>query len=792
MKGKFLVTSIFLLLRALEASACPCTIWPNTAVPAVVDGGADAPIELGVTFKADTNGYITGIRFYKSASNTGTHTAHLWNRTGTLLASATFAGESSSGWQQVNFAKPVAITANSVYVASYHTMVGHESVSRYFFATSGVSRAPLHALANVNGSPDGPYSYGSSSAFPTSTHLSSNYWVDVVFTATAPSALQITTPQLPNATLAGTYSVPLQATGGTVPYSWTLISGGLPSGMALSTSGTISGTTKIAGTFSFSVQVKDVAGHSATGNFRINVGTPAPAVVITSPANGATISGTVYAQGTASDSVSLTSIQVSLDGGSYANASGTSHWTFGIDTNSLSNGPHTISAKVRDAAGMTATSSPVGISVKNGALATDCTLYASPSGNDGNSGTNPTAPKTLKGAAAATRPGSVVCLHGGSYNLSSSFTPPSSGAPSSWIVYKDYGDGSVNIIWTGAADASPMFRLGSGSFPTGPAYLEFRGLNLNGHGNAGDAFFCQGGHHLRFIGNTMSATGGSGIGTRNCDYLTADHNVINHNGYMPSSTSVPQWYGWTSGISFNSNQWFDTYSGFHNIIANNIVVGEYDSSSNHTDGNGIILDLSNGSYTASTANTPPALIINNVVYGNGGRCIHAFIVTNFWVVNNTCYKNNLDSTLGNTGSFSTNSSRDGYFINNISVTWDGNNAAYVQEGTNSNIHYYADLYFGSAVNLASSFPSQFIQANPIFANPPSLTGGQYATALAPSLLANGLNLLSASPARGKGIDPSTLTNVPAAILTDLQKYIYTDIDGKTRVRGSFDLGAYQF
>src|SRR5712675_2194826 len=241
MKGKFLVTLIFLLLRALEASACPCTIWPNTAVPAVVDGGADAPIELGVTFKADINGYITGIRFYKSASNTGTHTAHLWNRTGTLLASATFAGESSSGWQQVNFAKPVAITANTVYVASYHTMVGHESVSRYYFATSGVSRTPLHALANVSGSPDGPYTYGIASAFPRSTYYSSNYWVDVVFTAATP-ALQIATPQLPGATVAGTYSAPLKATGGTLPYTWTLTSGGLPSGLALSTSGTIFGT----------------------------------------------------------------------------------------------------------------------------------------------------------------------------------------------------------------------------------------------------------------------------------------------------------------------------------------------------------------------------------------------------------------------------------------------------------------------------------------------------------------------------------------------------------------------
>ena len=89
----------------------------------------------------------------------------------------------------------------------------------------------------------------------------------------------------------------------------------------------------------------------------------------------------------------------------------------------------------------------------------------------------------------------------------------------------------------------------------------------------------------------------------------------------------------------------DNYSGFHNIIANNIV-GEFDSSSNHADGNGIILDLSNGSYNASTANTPPVLIINNVVHGNGGRCIHAHIVTNFWIVNNTCYDNNLDPTLG--------------------------------------------------------------------------------------------------------------------------------------------------
>jgi hypothetical protein len=80
----------------------------------------------------------------------------------------------------------------------------------------------------------------------------------------------------------------------------------------------------------------------------------------------------------------------------------------------------------------------------------------------------------------------------------------------------------------------------------------------------------------------------------------------------------------------------------------------------------------------------------------------------------------------------------------------------------------------------------------LFVNPPSLSDGQYATALSASLLGSGLELLSLSPLRGKGIDPSTLPNLPAAIVVDLKKYIYTDINGKPRPQGGFNLGAYQF
>jgi hypothetical protein len=435
--------------------------------------------------------------------------------------------------------------------------------------------------------------------------------------------------------------------------------------------------------------------------------------------------------------------------------------------------------------------------VTNGGISSDgCTLFASPSGTDGNSGNSPSSAKSLSSVAALTRPGSVVCLLGGSYSLASSFKPTQSGTASSWIVYKNYGDSPVNFVWNGPADASAMFYFGGGKFPSKPAYLEFRGFNLDGMGNAADGFFCRSSHHLRFIGNSISNTGGSGIASIDCDYLTADHNLIYHNGYMPSNTQVPADYGWTSGISFNSARWLDSYPGFHNIISNNIIAGEYDGSSHHSDGNGIILDLSDGSYKYSSADTPPALVINNVVYGNGGRCVVAYVVTNFWIVNNTCYKNALDPELTNAGSLAANNSKSGFFINNIALGWKNNQPPYEQGLPNSEILYYSNMYSGSPNNFAQSEPSQLIEADPLFLNPPLFDPalpGQYATAPHPSSLGDGLTLRPTSPAIGKGLDPGRLPGLPEAIVRDLQKYIYTDIKGNRRTPGGpFDLGAYQF
>ncbi len=160
------------------------SIWDNTATPATITDPDNSAVELGVKFKSDVNGYIKGIRFYKSPQNTNTHVGTLWNSSGQQLAQVTFTSETASGWQQANFANPVAINANTVYVMSYHTNVGKYSVTENYFTNSGVDKLPLHALRNGESGGNGVYTYSANPAFPTSSYAASNYWVDVLFSTT--------------------------------------------------------------------------------------------------------------------------------------------------------------------------------------------------------------------------------------------------------------------------------------------------------------------------------------------------------------------------------------------------------------------------------------------------------------------------------------------------------------------------------------------------------------------------------------------------------------------------------
>ena len=291
---------------------CPCSVWSLAATPGLLDSGDTAAVELGFRFRSDLSGSITSLRFYKSTANIGPHSAHLWTNTGTLLATATFSGEGTSGWQQVDFSTPVPITANATYVASYFAPNGHYSADSNFFAT-GVDNPPLHALQNGADGADGVYHYGAASAFPASTFQSSNYWVDVVFVPTAnttpPTVTSVapvngsssvspsTTPvvifsQPMNAsTINGTTFLLADASGSTVPstvsYNPSALSATLAPNAVLAPS-----TTYVATVRGGSNGVKDSNGNALaldySWSFSTAGDTTPPSVTTVSPAAGAT------------------------------------------------------------------------------------------------------------------------------------------------------------------------------------------------------------------------------------------------------------------------------------------------------------------------------------------------------------------------------------------------------------------------------------------------------------------------------------------------------------------------
>jgi len=94
--------------------------------------------------------------------------------------------------------------------------------------------------------------------------------------------------------------------------------------------------------------------------------TTAPATSVTSPSNGATVSGTTTVSASASDNVGVTSVEFYVDG-ALASTDTSSPYSFAWNTTAVSNAAHTLSSKAYDAAGNSGTSSVVTVTVDNSA-----------------------------------------------------------------------------------------------------------------------------------------------------------------------------------------------------------------------------------------------------------------------------------------------------------------------------------------------------------------------------------------------------------------------------------------
>jgi hypothetical protein len=154
--------------------------------------------------------------------------------------------------------------------------------------------------------------------------------------------------KLDNATTLSNQSV----TGSTATYAWN--------------------TSGLSGTHTLNLTVTDSAARTATAMVTVTVGsggpdTTPPTVTLTAPANGATVSGAaVTVSATASDTVGVVGVQFKLDGANLGAEDTTALYSVSWNTTTVGDGPHTLTAVARDAAGNTTTSAPVTVTVANG------------------------------------------------------------------------------------------------------------------------------------------------------------------------------------------------------------------------------------------------------------------------------------------------------------------------------------------------------------------------------------------------------------------------------------------
>jgi Right handed beta helix region len=355
-------------------------------------------------------------------------------------------------------------------------------------------------------------------------------------------------------------------------------------------------------------------------------------------------------------------------------------------------------------------------------------------GNDANDGRTPaTAWRTLQRAERDLQPGDTVLVGNGLYisrdtgDGSAVLNIAKSGTAEAWITWKarpghkpeirPVGWAGIQITGsyiviegftlTGANDSLVLLNALDDAKNAKPsARYNSNGILIEGRRNKPDAKP----HHIVVRNNVVSKMPGGGISALEADYVTVEDNLVFDNAWFMRYAG--------SGITFLDSWAHDDKPGYHIVIQrnkvwNNKTLVPWQRTGKLSDGNGILLDVTEG-YAGGAGATNPnadavvggdaqllagqvlaprpvwkgrALIANNISAFNGGSGIHTFRTAYVDIVNNTTYWNG--DTVGYQELFA-NRSREVTVLNNIIVPRPGGQVT--SNNRNEGLHWDYNLY----------------------------------------------------------------------------------------------------